>query len=140
MISYFIFQWTTYLKELPRFASAKVEVIIGKCMSVSVFVCLVINLDCCMRVNLCNFHFSSSGLRDDGFQPVVNGRKSSNPQNLNPAPPPPPAPSSDLVPQAEDFEKELQKRLKVKEKLNVWQKSIQHVQMAILCCLGYSED
>lgn len=50
----------------------------------------------------------SSVNRDDGFQQVVNGRKVSNPQ----IPTPTPTPQSDLVPQAEDFEKDLQKRLK----------------------------
>jgi len=60
-----------------------------------------------VRVSESGSDHSSSALRDDGFQQVVNGRKVSNPLNPNPAPP-----QSDLVPQAEDFEKELQKRLK----------------------------
>ena len=53
--------------------------------------------------------YSSSVPRDDGFQQVVNGRKVSNPQIPNLTQPP----QSELVPQAEDFEKDLQKRLKV---------------------------
>jgi len=60
-----------------------------------------------VRVSESGSDHSSTGPRDDGFQQVVNGRKVSNPSPPNPAPPP-----SDLVPQAEDFEKELQKRLK----------------------------
>lgn len=57
-----------------------------------------------VRVSESGSDHSSSGTRDDGFQQV--GRKVSNPVNPNPTP------QSDLVPQAEDFEKELQKRLK----------------------------
>merc|ERR1712198_423136 len=54
-----------------------------------------------VRVSESGSDRSSSAAREDGFQQVVNGRKVSNPQ-----------PQSDLVPQAEDFEKDLQKRLK----------------------------
>jgi len=60
-----------------------------------------------VRVSESGSDHSSPGPRDDGFQQVVNGRKVSNPLSPSPAPP-----QSELVPQAEDFEKELQKRLK----------------------------
>lgn len=61
-----------------------------------------------VRVSESGSDYSSSGARDSqGFHQVVNGRKVSNP-----LPPPPPPPQSDLVPPPDDFEKELQKRLK----------------------------
>jgi len=61
-----------------------------------------------LRVSESGSDHSSSVPRDDGFQQVVNGRKVSNPQIPNLTQPP----QSELVPQAEDFEKDLQKRLK----------------------------
>lgn len=61
-----------------------------------------------VRVSESGSDLSSSVPRDDGFQQVLNGRKVSNPQIPNPTQPP----QSDLVPQPEDFEKDLQKRLK----------------------------